>query len=72
MKEDEKNVQTDCEESTMAAWNFFLMSIQNGEVNEDLSNEKSENGHYSDDFLYKYVKMTLFDRLEKGGIIYNI
>lgn len=51
----------------MAAWNWLLMSLQNSDINEELSNEKKNEGYYSEDFAYKYIKVNLHDRIEKVG-----
>lgn len=40
MKEDEKTVLNDCEESTFASWNWLLSAVQDGKINEELSGEK--------------------------------
>ena len=68
----------------MAAWNWLLMSLQNsiyfiylkiqflGDINEELSNEKKNEGYYSEDFAYKYIKVNLHDRIEKGNYIFKI
>lgn len=67
MKEDEKVVFNDCEESTYASLNWMLYSVKGNEVNPDLSGERHQSAQYSEDFAYKYVQCSVKERIDKGG-----
>lgn len=64
MPEDEKTVQSYCEESTTALGNLHLLATQNRDENEELSGEKISDAQYSNDMAFKYVKCVLKDRIE--------
>ena len=52
---------------------YLIKNIQFlGDINEELSNEKKNEGYYSEDFAYKYIKVNLHDRIEKGIYIFKI
>lgn len=67
MKEDEKVVQNDCEESTYASLNWLLYSVKDQPVNPDLQGEANGTAQHSTEFAYKYVQCSVKDRLDKGG-----
>lgn len=64
MFEDERQVSSNCEESTIVSGNVQLMATSNSRVNEDLSGPCQDGVQHSNDMAYKYLKCTLRERID--------